>query len=486
MEGEALEGSQLACFKGFCRKRQIPPNYVAQAAQNYKGTGDCIDDRVGGVVYEAVAPDCINNGLTEGKHCAVCAEVLVAQKTVEALGHSYVANVTPATCTEDGYTIYTCKDCSDSYTADEIFAIGHRYIFTNCGDVHTISCANCTVWNHVESHRYFDGICLCGAREIKAPIIDESLVFNMDISAGAEMVINYNFMAGVVEKYKDFYLEVRKNVAEGEPVITIYGDGDGDGRNAMGGMNHPVTGEPLFYNASYNGINAKEMGDNFSTTLYAVDANGQIFSSKTVTSSIKDFLMSKIDVVSPQMNTMAVDMLKYGAAAQKRFNYDVGNLVTNDLTDKQLSYGTRETVKADDAYSVTGNGVNVTTNITIGSKVELSLSCIATQIADASNIKCRITDEEGIVLTELPTTNMSGVMFYAKYDNVGAKEMRKLIMATFYDGDRAVSKTVTWNVESYVAQVRANPDATAEEIALVDAMLAYGDSVAAYMVSTNQ
>ena len=66
MEGEALEGSQLACFKGFCRKRQIPPNYVAQAAQNYKGTGDCIDDRVGGVVYEAVAPDYVYACVAKG------------------------------------------------------------------------------------------------------------------------------------------------------------------------------------------------------------------------------------------------------------------------------------------------------------------------------------------------------------------------------------------------------------------------------------
>ena len=67
------------------------------------------------VIDEAVAPTCTTNGLTEGKHCFVCGEVLVAQTTVDALGHSYTSTVTPPTATEDGYTTYTCA-CGDTYT----------------------------------------------------------------------------------------------------------------------------------------------------------------------------------------------------------------------------------------------------------------------------------------------------------------------------------------------------------------------------------
>jgi len=78
------------------------------------------------VTDEAVEPDCENTGLTEGKHCSVCDKVLVKQEVVGALGHSYTSEVTAPTCTEKGYTTYTCA-CGDTYTADEVAATGHSY-----------------------------------------------------------------------------------------------------------------------------------------------------------------------------------------------------------------------------------------------------------------------------------------------------------------------------------------------------------------------
>ncbi len=325
------------------------------------------------------------------------------------------------------------------------------------------------------------------AAESTEPELEPDLKFNMDIVAGAEMVVNYNFMANIVSKYSDFYLEVKKNVAGGDPVVTSYGIGDG--HIAMGTMKNPITGEVILYNAAYTGINAKEMGDNFETTLYAIDANGKLYKGETVVSSIKDFLIGKLDDTAsiPEMKTMAVDMLKYGAAAQVNFGYDADNLVTNSLSNAQLALGTQQVPEAADYTAITGSAANVNTNITVNSKVELSLSCISAGQADPAGVKCVINDKDGKVLAELATENIGGVMYKACYSNVGAKEMRKVITATFYNAEgTAISKTVRWSVESYVAQTRARADATETEIAMVDAMLVYGDSVAAYMSANGQ
>ncbi len=81
------------------------------------------------VIDEAVEATEESTGLTEGKHCSVCGEVLVAQteipKKEPAHEHSFVNyEVTKkATCTEIGIRTYTC-DCGETYIR-KLAALGH-------------------------------------------------------------------------------------------------------------------------------------------------------------------------------------------------------------------------------------------------------------------------------------------------------------------------------------------------------------------------
>ena len=75
------------------------------------------------------AATCTEAGLTDGKKCSVCGEILVAQQEIKALGHK--EEVIPgkaATCTESGLTDgKKCSVCGEILVAQQaIKALGHK------------------------------------------------------------------------------------------------------------------------------------------------------------------------------------------------------------------------------------------------------------------------------------------------------------------------------------------------------------------------
>lgn len=80
------------------------------------------------VVDAAVAATCTTDGKTEGKHCSVCGEVLVAQTTVPATGHTESGDWIvdkAATCEEAGSRHKVCSVCGETAVTETIPATGH-------------------------------------------------------------------------------------------------------------------------------------------------------------------------------------------------------------------------------------------------------------------------------------------------------------------------------------------------------------------------
>lgn len=166
----------------------------------------------------AVSPTCTTTGLTYGYHCERCDEPLLPQEEIAALGHDVVTLLGyPATCTENGLTNGAkCNRCDTVYTEQEVIeALGHNVVTvaghsatcTETGLTDKEYCARCnTVYaeqeviaalGHVDSDT--DGICDRCLNSYDLPIEN---------------------MSGITYGYYRIYREAEDFTISFEPVIT--------------------------------------------------------------------------------------------------------------------------------------------------------------------------------------------------------------------------------------------------------------------------
>ena len=77
------------------------------------------------VQHEAKAPTCTEKGWDAYDTCSRCNYTTYAE--LSALNHDYQAVTVEPTCETDGYTVFTCSRCKDSYTADPTDKLGHQF-----------------------------------------------------------------------------------------------------------------------------------------------------------------------------------------------------------------------------------------------------------------------------------------------------------------------------------------------------------------------
>ena len=77
------------------------------------------------VQHAAKAPTCTEIGWNAYKTCSRCDYTTYAE--LPALNHDYQAVTVEPTCEADGYTVFTCSRCNDSYTADPTDKLGHQF-----------------------------------------------------------------------------------------------------------------------------------------------------------------------------------------------------------------------------------------------------------------------------------------------------------------------------------------------------------------------
>ena len=75
--------------------------------------------------HEAKAPTCTEIGWDAYDTCSRCDYTTYVE--LPALNHDYQAVTVDPTCEADGYTVFTCSRCKDSYTANPTDKLGHQF-----------------------------------------------------------------------------------------------------------------------------------------------------------------------------------------------------------------------------------------------------------------------------------------------------------------------------------------------------------------------
>jgi len=78
------------------------------------------------VQHDAQAPTCTKPGWDAYKTCSRC-DYTTTYQELPALNHDYQAVTVEPTCETDGYTVFTCSRCKDSYTANPTDKLGHQF-----------------------------------------------------------------------------------------------------------------------------------------------------------------------------------------------------------------------------------------------------------------------------------------------------------------------------------------------------------------------
>ena len=398
--------------------------------------------------YEDVVFDCQNIKLSLNAH-----------------EHSYTAVVTPPTCTEEGYTTYTCS-CGDSYIDDYVPAAGHKWdAWSYNGDA---------VYN--SSSDYQNGTqtrtcSVCGESEtVEAPNTALLRRRGNALALESSITLTTYITKDVVDYYDEIYAEFVRN---GKTEKVYASDGT-------------FTSGSTVYNVfEYKGIPPQAMGDDIEITFYGIK-DGVAYWGETYTYSVTDYVQSTLSktTTSDKLKTMLVDLMYYGAACQTYQNYKTDQLMTDILTEEQKQYKSAYELELknikDASYETCENRlVRFGTALRLNNAVEMAIALNLTDVAlDDLTFKVKIgTRELTYTYAENPENFEKGKdgYWYFYFDGVYANQMSEEVFITAYRGNEQVSYTLRYSIESYASTVT-----DAKLKAVTDAMMYYGNSAKAY------
>ena len=301
------------------------------------------------------------------------------------------------------------------------------------------------------------------ASENPAPLIN-----TISLSLESSITMNFKVLKDSVSSFDDFYVTV--NLGGKEEKITEYKQGGN------------------YYVFSYKGINPQLMNDEITAVLHAKNGNKEYTSPQKVM-SVKKYAYTMLDRYSAEehskLRTLLVDLLNYGAMAQKYVGYKTDNLVNSDLTDTQKSWASKNTedfknirdfnYKTISNPSVQWNACGLVLNNSIMIRAKFSAKDIENKTVEFAfrNTKF-IYDKNDFV-------NNGDGTYYVYCNELFAHELSNEILITVCENGVPCSNTMRFSVESYASTVQQSSEYKGTALDdLTQAMMRYGKSAVAY------
>lgn len=351
--------------------------------------------------------------------------------------HSYTAVVTEPTCTEKGYTTYTCS-CGDSYVDNYVDALGHNYgewnVVTEATEevegVERRECSRCGAFEektipkkeHVHNfvadtvvaptcnaQGYTIYKCKCGETENRDFIDACGHNFGQwTYNGDAEYISSTNYKNGTqtrtcsvcdaeetVEAPNTALLRRRgvsltlessiiMNVMVGKTEVDYFDDvyveitrttTEGELVEKISDFD---TYNSSFYKFIYHGVTPQGMNDDLKFVVYG-EKDGVKYWGPEYHYSVSAYIQQLFSSTkSTNLKTLLADLVYYGYQYQLYTNYNTDNPLTNILTEEQLAYRTKDALELNNistsSYEIIDNPtVRTGASLRIDSKVSIVL-----------------------------------------------------------------------------------------------------------------
>lgn len=312
--------------------------------------------------------------------------------------------------------------------------------------------------------------------ENETPILDDGVQMAHSLTLESGISINYIAKAEQLDEYDSFYMEV---------IAPVY-----EGNEQVGTETYRLepTAEGNRYYFVMDEIAAKQMNDVLQARIY-MEKDGVTYVSRIDEYSVATYAYKQLlnANASDELKAVCANLLRYGAEAQKQWNYRTDALADEEIAAEFMAYMTDlDSVKLESKMAML-NDLEAPTaswksaSLALESKIVMrftaNLSAFEGKVEDLTARITFVNHEGETVVAEVKDFALLDAekkLYTVDCDAIDADEMRVLVSAAIFCGETQISRTAQYSVETYAAR------ATEDIAALCKAMIAYGDCVEAF------